>query len=91
MHIIYLSIYLNIFYKETLQEARSKLKIAEIKSDLSTEEDDNRYKRKKFKNKLPVPDPPTYSSTKYIEGNKFNNLIITYLEIMLTHSFFNLL
>lgn len=48
MHTIYLSINWNIFYKESLQEARSKLKIAEIKSDLSTEEDDNRYKRKKF-------------------------------------------
>jgi len=36
------------------------------------EEDDNRYKRKKLKNKLPGADPPT----KYIEGNKFNNLII---------------
>jgi len=33
MHIIYLSIYLYIFYKEILQEARSKLRIAEIKSD----------------------------------------------------------
>jgi len=51
-----------------LHEARSKLKIAEVRSDLSSTEDDLHTFRKKIKKKSPVRDPPTFSPAKYIEG-----------------------
>jgi len=60
----------------TLLEARTKLKIAENTSDLSTSEE--RYNVKTTKSILKISDPPLYSPKISTEGKYYHYILISY-------------
>lgn len=64
----YLYVYFKYFTIGNLQEAKSKLNKAQVRSDLSSSEDNFHVLKKKKRKNPPVRDPPTFRPAKNIEG-----------------------